>query len=214
MIQSLSFGRLLSVVDLAINRRTHDVVRRRTTATNEIVTRTVTPDPAVQAIVDEAVTSRPRSPTSQVGNITADILRAAAPSGESPLGNLIADSQLAATTAAGAQIALMNPGGVRADLTFASSPVGEGDGVVTYGEAFTVQPFGNILQTLTYTGAQLDAVLEQQWQPQADGSILVRVLQPSATLTLHADALPADRVAGLEHHRSPACRSIRPRPTA
>ncbi len=132
----------------------------------------------MQAIVDEAVTKSAPIANRQVGTITADIVRAAAPSGESPLGNLIADSQLAATTSAGAQIALMNPGGVRADLTFASSPAGEGDGVVTYGEAFTVQPFSNILQTLTYTGAQIDAVLEQQW---LDGGP-TRILQPSATL--------------------------------
>ena len=42
----------------------------------------------------------------------------------------------------------MNPGGVRADLTYASSTAGEGDGVVTYGEAFTVQPFGNLLVSI------------------------------------------------------------------
>jgi 5'-nucleotidase len=72
----------------------------------------------------------------------------------------------------------MNPGGVRADLSFAAQS-GEGDGVVTYKDAFTVQPFGNILQTLTYTGAQIDAVLEQQWLPDPPGT---RILQPSATL--------------------------------
>ena len=179
VIQSLSFGRLLSVVDLKINRATGDVLRYASTARNEIVTRTVTPDPTAQAIVDEAVTKSAPIANRQVGTITANIVKAAAPSGESPLGNLIADSQLAATTSAGAQIALMNPGGVRADLTFASSPGGEGDGVVTYGEAFTVQPFSNILQTLTYTGAQIDAVLEQQWLPDPPGT---RILQPSATL--------------------------------
>ena len=179
VIQSLSFGRLLSVLDLKINKKSGEVQRDLSTATNEIVTRTVTPDPAVQAIVDEAQAKSAPIGNRQVGTITADIRRAAVPSGESPLGNLIADSQLAATTSAGAQIALMNPGGVRADLTFASSPeVGEGDGVVTYSEAFTVQPFSNILQTLTYTGAQIDAVLEQQWL--ANGP--TRILQPSATL--------------------------------
>jgi 5'-nucleotidase len=179
VIQSLSFGRLLSVLDLKVNRATGDVLRYASTARNEIVTRTVTPDPAVQAIVDEAVTKSAPIANRQVGTITADIVKTPVPSGESPLGNLIADSQLAATTSAGAQIALMNPGGVRADLTFASSPGGEGDGVVTYSEAFTVQPFGNILQTLTYTGAQIDAVLEQQWLPDPPGT---RILQPSATL--------------------------------
>ena len=178
VIQSLSFGRLLSVLDLKINTRSGEVQRGLSTARNEIVTRTVTPDPAVQAIVTEAVTKSAPIANQQVGTITTDIVRAAVPSGESPLGNLIADSQLAATTSAGAQIALMNPGGVRADLSFASSPAGEGNGVVTYGEAFTVQPFGNILQTWTYTGAQIDAVLEQQWL--ANGP--TRILQPSSTL--------------------------------
>ncbi len=86
------------------------------------------------------------------------------PSGESPLGDVIADAQLAYTTAsAGAQIALMNPGGIRADLSFGSSAGGEAPGQVTYGEAFTVQPFNNLVVTQTLTGAQLKAVLEQQF---------------------------------------------------
>lgn len=178
IIQGLSFGRLLSVLDLEVDRRTRDVVRGETAARNVIVTRTVTPDAGVQSIVDRAKTLSAPLANRPIGSIAADILRAPVPSGESPLGNTIADSQLAATTGAGAQVALMNPGGVRADLTYASSPAGEGDGVVTYGEAFTVQPFGNVLQTLTYTGAQLDAVLEQQWR---EGGTRV-VLQPSASL--------------------------------
>ena len=42
---------------------------------------------------------------------------------------------------------------------------GEGDGVVTYGEAFTFQPFGNTLKTFPMTGAQIVSVLEEQCQP-------------------------------------------------
>jgi 5'-nucleotidase len=53
----------------------------------------------------------------------------------------------------GAVVALMNPGGMRADLPFASSRAGEGDSVVTFGEAFTVQLFGNSLVTMTLRGA-------------------------------------------------------------
>lgn len=176
MIQGLSFGRLLSVVDLRIDRRTKDVVRSATRATNEVVTRTVTPDAAVTRIIDQAKTLAAPLANRPVGDITADITRTPAPSGETPLGNVIADAQLAATQGAGAQVALMNPGGVRADLVYAGSPAGEGDGVVTYGEAFSVQPFGNVLQTVTLTGAQLKAVLEQQFE-------VNRVLQPSSTLT-------------------------------
>ena len=57
----------------------------------------------------------------------------------------------------------MNPGGVRADFTFGQISGGEQPGQVTYGEAFVVQPFGNLLVTLDMTGAQLEAVLEQQF---------------------------------------------------
>ena len=58
----------------------------------------------------------------------------------------------------------MNPGGVRSELTYPDSS-GEGDGVVTYGEAFTFQPFGNTLLTFPMTGAQIVSVLEEQCQP-------------------------------------------------
>ena len=58
----------------------------------------------------------------------------------------------------------MNPGGVRSDLTYLQS-AGEGDGVVTFGEAFTFQPFGNTLLTFPMTGAQIVDVLEEQCQP-------------------------------------------------
>jgi 5'-nucleotidase len=182
LIQGASFGRLLSVVDLKIDKRTRDVVRESTKAHNEIVTRDVTPDPAVQALVDEAKTKAAPIANQRVGTIAADLVRAAPASGESPLGDVIADGQLAATASNDAQIAITNPGGIRTDLTYASSPAGEGDGVVTYGEAFAVQPFGNTMQTMTLTGAQLKTVLEQQWQPQPDGSVQVRILQISSTL--------------------------------
>jgi 5'-nucleotidase len=177
VMQGASFGRLLSVVDLRIDRRTRDVVRSATVAHNEIVTRTVTPDPAAQALVTEAVTKAAPIGNRPVGTITADITRVAPASGEQPLGDVIADAQLAGTQAAGAQIAITNPGGIRTDLTFASSPAGEGDGVVTYGEAFAVQPFSNIMQTITLTGSQLDAVLEQQWS-----ATRTAILQISSTL--------------------------------
>ncbi len=77
--------------------------------------------------------------------------------GESPLGDIVADAHLAATTAAGAVIAFTNPGGIRADIN--RKP----DGAVSYGDVFAAQPFRNQLVTLTLTGAQIKATLEQQW---------------------------------------------------
>ncbi|MFT7835462.1 bifunctional metallophosphatase/5'-nucleotidase [Saccharothrix sp. BKS2] len=181
-IEGLAFGRELSVVDLKIDKRTREVVRSATVARNHVVTKDVTPDPAVQSIIDLAKSKSGPIANRRIGTIAQDVPRAQNAAGESPLGNLIADSQLAATRGNGAVLALMNPGGVRADLSYASSPAGEGDGVVTYGEAFTVQPFGNILQTVTLTGAQLKAALEQQWQV-VNGAQRQIVLQPSAGLT-------------------------------
>jgi len=70
----------------------------------------------------------------------------------SPLGNLIADAQRAAS---GAQIALMNPFGIRAALNPAA------DGAVTFGDIYAVQPFANTIVTQTLTGAELKAVLEE-----------------------------------------------------
>ncbi|MDT7783793.1 MAG: 5-nucleotidase, partial [Pseudonocardiales bacterium] len=179
-IEGLAFGRELSVVDLKIDRRTRDVIRGETKADNKIVTRTVTPDPAVQAVIDLAKTKAAPIANQQVGSISQDIVKAQNAAGESPLGNLIADSQLEATkgTPNNAVIALMNPGGVRNDLVYASSPAGEGDGVVTYDDAFRVQPFSNILQTITLTGTQLKNVLEQQFTAKR-----TFVLQPSAGFT-------------------------------
>jgi 5'-nucleotidase len=80
-----------------------------------------------------------------VGSITADIPSTANAAGESPLGDVIADGMLKYTTAASAQLAVMNPGGIRAPLSFANSPGGEAPGQVTYGECFTVQPFNNLV---------------------------------------------------------------------
>jgi 5'-nucleotidase len=162
VIQGASFGRLLSVVDLKISLKTRGVVRSATVAHNEIVTRDVTPDPAVAKPVDQARTDSAPIANSNVGTITADLKAAGAPSGESALGDVIADAQLEATSGNGTQLAITNPGGIRVDLTYTSSPNDEGDGVVTHGEAFAVQPFSNIMETITLTGANLKKVLEQQ----------------------------------------------------
>ncbi|MEZ4467684.1 MAG: 5'-nucleotidase [bacterium] len=60
-------------------------------------------------------------------------------------------------------MAFMNPGGLRADIGAAQIAGGEAPGEVTYGEAFTAQPFNNLLVSMDLTGAQLDTLLEQQW---------------------------------------------------
>jgi 5'-nucleotidase len=103
-----------------------------------------------------------------LGHINEDVLRStgANPAGEWPLGDLIADAQLAdRSTVTGGQvpvIAFMNPGGIRTELTYASSKYGEAPGDVTYEEAFNVQPFNNYLVSMTLTGQGIYDVLNQQ----------------------------------------------------
>jgi 5'-nucleotidase len=170
---AFSFGRLVTKVDLTIDRSTGDVSSMQ--AENKIVTRDVPKDSLLTALIAKYNAIAAPLANRVIGSITANITRTNNPAGESALGDVIADAQLYATTPAdlgGAQIAFMNPGGIRADLTYASSPVGEGDGNVTYGEVFTVQPFGNSMVTMTLTGAQIDALLEQQF-------VVNRVLQVS-----------------------------------
>jgi 5'-nucleotidase len=108
-----------------------------------------------------------------VGTLSGAATRDGGKIGESLLGNLIADAQLAATQNSdngAAQIAFMNPGGLRADV------VPGADGKVTFGAVFAAQPFGNTLVTKSFTGKQLRELLEQQF----NDPNWVRVLSPSA----------------------------------
>lgn len=165
-----SYGRVVSELDLVLDKRTKDIRRDLSTSTNHLVDQTaLTPDPALSAIIAKWQPLYDVAGTTPVGTITADIIRGGTPPGddrgvESAAGNLVADAQLWATSSNFADVAFMNPGGVRSDLTYAES-AGEGDGVVTFGEAFTFQPFGNTLITYPMTGAQIISVLEEQCQP-------------------------------------------------
>lgn len=151
------------------------------------------PEPRVAALVERyRVAARPLAER-VVGTLAAPALREKSPSGESALGNLIADGQLAATRAHGAQIAFVNTGGVRADLVPAA------DGNVTYGQIYAVQPFGNVIALRTLTGAQLKAVLEQQWNSGTNTVERPQMLQHSAGFTYSYDLSrpPGQRVSDM-----------------
>ncbi|WP_437997105.1 bifunctional metallophosphatase/5'-nucleotidase [Sorangium sp. So ce185] len=183
-----SFGRLVTDIDLEISRTTGDVTAK--TANNVVVTHDTHDEP--YAAVADLVTrykdlSAPLA-NMQVGTITATLDRAvpAMGAGLFAMGAVIADAQLAATREAskgGAEVALMNPGGVRTDLTYAASPTEITDGVVTFGEIFTVQPFGNSLVVMTLTGEQIDQLLEQQFRVDASGAPRNLILQVSDGFT-------------------------------
>ncbi|MCA9526294.1 MAG: 5'-nucleotidase C-terminal domain-containing protein, partial [Myxococcales bacterium] len=154
-------GRVVSDIDLVIDEITGDVVSK--TANNVIVTRDVAPDPEETALIARYAALAAPLANRIIGAVDGDLTRTASPAGETTMGNVIADAQLVATGGDGAQIAFMNPGGVRADLLAAQISGGEQPGEVTYGEAFSVQPFSNLLVTMDVTGAQLATLLEQQW---------------------------------------------------
>jgi 5'-nucleotidase len=169
------YGRNLSDIDLTIDTRSRDVAA--VTATNLATgTTTTAEDPALTELVAhyDGLSIGPKSRI--IGRVTAPISRTANAAGESALGDVIADAQLDATDDAGtgqAVVAFMNPGGIRADLPF-NAPAGD----VTYGDAFTVQPFGNSLVTMTLTGAQIRTLLETQF-PGCNGQTTRRILQVS-----------------------------------
>ncbi len=198
-MQGASLGRMLSVADIAIDRSTRDVLRERTSTFNQVVGRDIAPDPATVQLVGRAQAKTAAIASRVVGRVSADITKDVGRSGESPLGNLVADAQLEAARKGGAQLALTNAGGVRADLSVAPA-MGEPErGTVTFGEAFAVQPFNNQLALLTLTGAQLHQVLEQQFQPRDDGSIAREVLAPSGNLryVMRPGAPPGARIAAV-----------------
>jgi 5'-nucleotidase len=201
VIQGASFGRLLSVIDLQVDRAGGAVAREATRARNVPIANGLDADPAIDAAyppypADPQVAAivehyRKRvAPLAErpVGRLAAAVERLPPEQGDSPAGRLIADAHLAATRGNGAQIAFTNTGGIRANLR-----PRQPDGTVTFGDVFTVQPFGNTLVTMTLTGAQLKALLESQWR---SGTARPHFLQPSATLSYawRDDAPPGARV--------------------
>lgn len=161
-----SYGRLLTKIDLTIDPSLLRVKEKH--ARNVPVTHDLPPDPEVARLVADYKEKAAPLAGRIVGYLKTDALGSAkltqSRSCETSLGDLIADAQLAATSdpsKGGADLALMNPGGIRSDL-LAKGP-GKQDSVITFAEAFEVQPFGNKLVTMTLRGDQLRAVLEAQF---------------------------------------------------
>ena len=213
IVSGTSYGRGVSVVDVQIDRKTRRIVPALTRSYNLAVVndatepgvrerlaaeapapwaevlRTTRSDPAIAAMVARYTAIVAPKAQRPVGTIAARFGRGG--EADSEAGRLIADSQLAATRApanGGAQIAFMNPGGIRSDLECSGTP----PCTVTFGQVFTMQPFGNSLVVMTLTGAQLKALLESQQKAGGEPT----VLQPSEgfTYTWNAAATAGDHV--------------------
>ncbi|WP_328439937.1 bifunctional metallophosphatase/5'-nucleotidase [Streptomyces sp. NBC_00444] len=187
-----SFGRLYTDTTLTYDRWTGDIARTAVKSANHVVTRTVPKATDMTELIAKWNTLAAPIGNRAIGHIAADISNSGT---ESPIGDLIADAQLAYGKELDAEtdLALMNPGGVRAPLTYAAKGA-EGDGVVTYAEGFTVQPFANTVNLQDFTGTQLIQVLKEQVSGVNTAS--PKILQPSAGLTYTLDLTKtgADRV--------------------
>ena len=183
-----SFGRVVTKLHFLINPKTHDIVRPAAFAENIInanaegqkqsakmnalisIYNTLVA-PIANAVIGHINPITPGSPPTTVTK-TQDTNGS-----DSPLGNLIADAQRAdpsvVANGKAPEIALMNPGGIRADL------VENAAGEVTYGAAFTVQPFNNFVVSMDLTGAQIKALLNEQWNGPNEGTANNKVLQVS-----------------------------------
>ncbi|MGW3986969.1 bifunctional metallophosphatase/5'-nucleotidase [Streptomyces sp. NPDC004830] len=187
-----SFGRLYTDTTLTYDRRTGDIARTAVKSANRVVTRDVPKAPDMTELIGKWNTLAAPIGNRPIGYISGDIGNTGT---ESPLGDLIADAQLAHGKQLDPEtdLALMNPGGIRAPLTYAAKGA-EGDGVVTYAEGFTVQPFANTVNLQDFTGAQvIQALKEQVSGPNAAAP---KILQVSSGLTYTLDLTKsgADRV--------------------
>lgn len=216
------YGTMLTDIALEIDPQAHRVVARRaanlvvqsqgfTSARGPVAKTPVFPQfeprPDIAAYVARYVEASKVFSGRAVGRLSAP-----APRGEGafanaggPLGNLIADAQLAATQAAGAQIAFMNPFGIRAAIVPAA------DGTVTFGDIYAAQPFGNQVVTETLTGAEIKAALEQGLDDYGPEQVLV----PSAGFGFRFDRRrPAgDRIVALTFKGQPLDMAARYRVT-
>ncbi|WP_202079528.1 bifunctional metallophosphatase/5'-nucleotidase [Caldalkalibacillus salinus] len=150
IVQSYSYGTAFSKIDLQIDPRTKDIVQKEA----KIITTYhdgIDPDSEIKDMVNGYVEAVDPLINRVVGQTNEIITRDQNEAGESALGNLVADSQRAAMDT---DFAFMNPGGIRTDLD---------EGEITWGELYTMLPFGNSLVTMTLTGEQIETLLEQQW---------------------------------------------------
>jgi 5'-nucleotidase len=177
VIQEYSSGTAIGVSGISYNRLTDTIVN---TTTQVVTTYSAnrTPDPEIAALVADYQAEIAPTVSKPIATTNAQIVKQANTAGESPMGNMIAD---AARWRAGADIGITNPGGVRKDLPDGTSTYPRD---LTWGDFFAVQPFDNKLVTMTLTGNQIYALLEQQF-------IANRILLVSGIKYTYNKTLPA-----------------------
>ncbi|RFU68732.1 bifunctional metallophosphatase/5'-nucleotidase [Peribacillus saganii] len=150
VVQAYAYGTAFSDIDIVIDPNTKDIVKK-----SARVIRTfhegINADQEVKNMVDIYKAEIAPLVNRNIGTSATPFTVKKDASGESALGNFIADVNRETMAS---NFALMNPGGIRADLDA---------GIINWGELHTMQPFGNRLVKMTLTGGQMKEVLEQQF---------------------------------------------------
>lgn len=150
IVQAYSYGTAFADVDIEIDPKTKDIVSKRA----EIVStfqEGVEPDLEIKKMIERYESKVAPIINRVIGSTSGELTAKQNDSGESVMGDLIADAQRKETNT---DFAITNPGGIRADIDA---------GEITWGEAYTVQPFNNEMVKMTMTGQQIRDVLNQQW---------------------------------------------------
>jgi 5'-nucleotidase len=154
--QAQNYGHLLTRIAMTIDASNHEV--KDIKASNVVMAPSNAPVPeALSGLMTKARVGSRAAMSRPIARLAVPVVsRTLNDAGESPIGNLVADAQLAAVKNQGVQIALMNNKGIRGNLETGS------DNITTYGQNTTVLPFGNTLTLLSFSGAQIRTLLEQQ----------------------------------------------------
>lgn len=179
VVQDYSYGMAFGELTLKLDRHSGQVLAKsaRVLPTWADAGAGRHPDAAVTALIREATAAVGPRVARVMGHSTHALTRTMSASGESVLGDIVADAQRAALRA---DVAFMNPGGLRADLAA---------GAITWGDALTLHPFSNRILAVNMTGTQLLAVLEEQWS--ADPAAIPRILKTSGLYYEWDPARPA-----------------------
>jgi len=168
-VENLSKGATFANIQLTVDRQTG--VTAKSVSFQVPVASEVTPDPGIQAYIDDLNAQLAPILGEVIGESTVEVLRSDAcgqSAGricESRVGNLVADAM---RTTYGTDFALTNSGGLRAALTCPAAgssafcPTGTTTPPfpITRGGVIGVLPFGNESTTVSITGAEVKAFLE------------------------------------------------------
>ncbi len=168
IVQSYNNGKAFSDVTGELDKTTGDFVSPPD-AKITYNTRSVTPNADITAVTEDAKSRIEGVINETIGLANKEVIsretnpeNKAIDDKESELGNMITDAQRYMANKAGADVdfAMTNNGGIRADLT---TRLANGQNEITWGAAQAVQPFGNILQVVEMSGADITEALSQQY---------------------------------------------------